>query len=264
MIRIALCGLGGRMGQALRQLIEPAEDLVLAGGIDREGRYGPEARALGCDLVHTPQRAAALLAEADVLIDFSTPEALRAVLDQGGSALEGKALIVGTTGLGPEEEERLEAAARRAAVVSAANFSVGVNLLLGLAEQAARILTEDRFDVEIVEAHHRRKVDAPSGTALALARAVARGRAAELDELRRDGRSGITGERPAGEIGLHAVRGGGIVGEHRVMFLGDAERVELVHAASDRQLFAEGALLAARWAHGRAPGRYGMADVLGF
>jgi 4-hydroxy-tetrahydrodipicolinate reductase len=262
MIRVAVCGAAGRMGQALRALVAAAEDLTLSGGIDRGLRS--EAGGLDGLQVVAPDGAAQLLDESDVVIDFSAPAALRALLVHGTEALAGKALIVGTTGLTTEEDALLGRAAERSAVVVAANFSVGVNLLLSLTEQAARVLTEERFDVEIVEAHHRRKVDAPSGTALALARAVARGRAAELDALRRDGRSGHTGERPAGEIGLHAVRGGSVVGEHRVLFLGDAERVELVHSASSRELFAEGALLAARWAHGRKPGRYDMAAVLGF
>ena len=264
MIRIALCGISGRMGQTLRALIEPAEDLTLAAGLDREPLSGPAARELGCDLIVTPEAAADALAASDVIIDFSTPAALHTLLAQHPDAFAGKALIVGTTGLGTAEAELLERAAERAVVVVAANFSIGVNLLLGLAEQAARVLTEERFDVEIVESHHRRKVDAPSGTALAIAQAVAQGRGADLEEVRRDGRSGATGARPVGEIGLHAVRGGSIVGEHRVLFLGLAERLELVHVATDRQLFAEGALLAARWAHGRSPGRHGMADVLGF
>lgn len=264
MTRIALCGVAGRMGQTLRRLIEQAEDLQLSGGIDREPVSGEAARALGCERILAAAGAAPVILESDVVIDFSAPAALRALLEHGASALAGKALIVGTTGLGPEDEARLDALAQAACVVSAANFSVGVNLLLGLAEQAARVLGDERFDVEIVEAHHRRKVDAPSGTALALANAVARGRAVSLDEVRRDGRSGETGARPTGEIGLHALRGGGVVGEHRVLFLGESERIELVHAAADRSLFAEGALVAARWASGRRAGRYAMTDVLGF
>lgn len=149
------------------------------------------------------------------------------------------------------------------AVLQAANFSIGVNLLLRLAEEAARTLPAEGYDVEIVETHHRRKADAPSGTALALGRAVAAGREARLEELRRDGRSGVTGERAVGEIGMHALRGGDVVGEHQVLFIGARERIELTHAAGDRALFADGALLAARWIAGKQPGRYQMREVLG-
>jgi 4-hydroxy-tetrahydrodipicolinate reductase len=263
-IRLAISGIAGRMGQALRRLIESSDDLQLTAGIDREARAGEGAARLGCLEVVVPGDAGRVLREADALVDFSAPAALRELLEADPGALAGRALVVGTTGLGEAEEALLAAVATSSPVVVAANFSVGVNLLLQLVQAAARVLTEERFDVEIVEAHHRRKVDAPSGTALALAEAAASARAAPLETVRRDGRSGQVGPRPAGEIGLHAVRGGAIVGEHRVHFIGDAERLELAHIASDRALFAEGALLAARWAAGRAPGRYRMSDVLGF
>jgi 4-hydroxy-tetrahydrodipicolinate reductase len=147
-------------------------------------------------------------------------------------------------------------------VLTAANFSVGVNVLLSLVATAAAALGPE-YEVEIVEAHHRRKEDAPSGTALALGRAVAGARGVELDAVRRDGRSGRPGARPAGEIGFHALRGGSIVGEHQVWLIGEMDRLELVHRAADRALFAEGALRAAAWLAGRAPGRYSMRDVLG-
>lgn len=252
------------MGQAVRRLIDEADDLQLAGGIDREPRAGEAAAGLGCPSVLTPDSAGSLLGASDAVIDFSSPGALRSLLEHAGAALAGRALVVGTTGLGEQEQALLRQVAERSPVVAAANFSVGVNLLLQLVRSAARVLPEDRFDVEIVETHHRRKVDAPSGTALALAEAAAAARAAPLETVRRDGRSGQVGARPAGEIGLHSVRGGGVVGEHRVHFLGEAERLELAHIAADRTLFAEGALLAARWALGRAPGLYRMSDVLGF
>lgn len=264
MIRLAISGIAGRMGQTLRRLIESSDDLQLTAGIDREALAGDAAARLGCLEVVTPAHAAGVLREADALVDFSAPAALAELLETDPEALMGRALVVGTTGLGEREEALLVAAARTSPVVVAANFSVGVNLLVQLVRAAARVLNEERFDVEIVEAHHRRKVDAPSGTALVLAEAAASARAAPLATLRRDGRSGQVGPRPAGEIGLHALRGGSIVGEHRVHFIGDAERLELAHIASDRALFAEGALLAARWAAGRAPGRYRMSDVLGF
>jgi 4-hydroxy-tetrahydrodipicolinate reductase len=208
-----------------------------------------------------PVTAGALVAESDVVIDFSSPAALRELLVTAGSSLAGRALVVGTTGLGEREQALLEEVSLHSPVVVAANYSIGVNLLLQLVQAAARVLSEERFDIEVVEAHHRRKVDAPSGTALARCGCAAR--AALLETVRRDGRWQV-GARPAGEIGIHSVRGGGVVGEHRVHFLGESERLELTHIASDRGLFAEGALLAARWAAGRAPGRYRMSDVLGF
>lgn len=258
-VRIVLSGATGRMGQTLARLIHADDALRLVGGI---GKQSEPACDVGCPLVDTPDHAAAMLADADVLVDFSAPELLRRILGLHGDALAGRAIVVGTTGLGDEDRGMLDAAAKQSAVLVAANFSVGVNLLLALAEQAARVLGDD-YDIEITEAHHRRKVDAPSGTALALGEAVARGRGVALGDVRVDGRSGQPGERPRGEIGFHAIRGGDIVGEHHVMLIGERERVELVHAAQDRALFAEGALRAARWIAGKPAGAYSMRDVLG-
>lgn len=259
-IRLVLSGATGRMGTALAELVRGDDALSLIAGIGR--RPEPDCD-IGCPLVETPETAGEWIREAEVIVDFSSPELIGRLLAMHGEALAGRALVVGTTGLTPEEQHGLDALAERAAVLQAANFSVGVNLLLALAERAARVLGGDAWDAEIVEAHHRRKTDAPSGTALALAEAVAQGRGVALADVRVDGRSGQPGPRPAGEIGLHAVRGGDIVGEHRLMFVSDRERVELVHIAQDRRLFAEGALRAARWIAGRAPGRYTMRDVLG-
>ena len=257
-VRIVVSGASGRMGSTLARLAAEDGGFALVGGLDRDGAGAgaafPELR--------TAADAASLLGGADAVIDFSAPEFLRSLLASAGDALAGKALVVGTTGLGPEEEALLDRAAERSAVLTAANFSVGVNVLLALVEQAARALG-DSYDVEIVESHHRRKEDAPSGTALALGAAVAVGRGVELASVRRDGRSGRPGARPAGEIGFHAVRGGSVVGEHDVMFIGDLDRVEIVHRASDRALFAAGALRAARWLVGRPAGRYEMRQVLG-
>jgi 4-hydroxy-tetrahydrodipicolinate reductase len=203
-----------------------------------------------------------VIRDVNVVIDFSAPAATRALATTHGDALAGRALVIGTTGLDDEEERALDALATRTAVLVAANFSVGVNLLLGLVERAARVLDAAYYDAEITETHHGGKADAPSGTALALGRAIAAGRGVALDEVRRDSRSGQTGERPRGEIGFHALRGGAVVGEHHVHFLGARERIELAHHAADRALFAEGALVAARWIDGRPPGRYTMSDVL--
>jgi 4-hydroxy-tetrahydrodipicolinate reductase len=252
------------MGRSVVELAAAAApDLHVAGGIARVCRSGDQARALGVDRVETTDNAGALLRDADVLVDFSSPDALSELLRTQSGALAGKPLVVGTTGLDASAQRLLDECAQSSAVLVAANFSVGVNLLLGLAETAARALDTVGYDVEIVELHHGRKSDAPSGTALALGEAVARARGQELGEARRDGRSGRTGERPTGEIGFHAVRGGSAVGEHHVLFLGQRDRLELTHAAADRSLFADGALTAARWLLGKPPGRYTMRQVLG-
>lgn len=258
-VPVVLSGATGRMGQTLAALMADDGAVRLVGGIGRMPERGCD---IGCAIVETPETAGAWIAEADVVIDFSAPELLRRLLQMHADALAGKAIIVGTTGLTPDEGELLRAQARRSAVLQAANFSVGVNLLVALAEQAASVLGDD-YDIEIVEAHHRRKADAPSGTALALGEAVARGRAVKLADVRVDGRSGRPGERPRGEVAFHAVRGGDIVGEHEVMLIGERERITLGHVAQDRALFAEGALRAARWMAGKAPGTYTMKDVLG-
>lgn len=258
-LRVVLSGVTGRMGTVLAELIRVDDGIELVGGIGRIPERGCD---VGCPIVETPETAGAWIREADVVIDFSSPELFGRLLEGQGDALAGKALVVGTTGLGDDGERALDEAARRMAVLPAANFSIGVNLLLALAERAAAVLG-DGYDAEVVEAHHRRKADAPSGTALALGEALARGRGVPLADVRTDGRSGISGERPRGEIGFHAVRGGDIVGEHRVMLIGEREQVELGHVARDRALFAEGALRAAHWLAGKPAGRYTMRDVLG-
>ncbi len=258
-LRVVLSGVTGRMGTVLAELIRVDDGIELVGGIGRIPERGCD---VGCPIVETPETAGAWIREADVVIDFSSPELFGRLVEGQGDALAGKALVVGTTGLGAEGERALDEAARRTAVLPAANFSIGVNLLLALAERAAAVLG-DGYDAEVVEAHHRRKADAPSGTALALGEALARGRGVALADVRADGRSGTSGERPRGEIGFHSVRGGDIVGEHRVMLIGEREQVELGHVARDRALFAEGALRAARWLAGKPAGRYTMRDVLG-
>jgi 4-hydroxy-tetrahydrodipicolinate reductase len=252
-IDLVICGIRGRMGQTLVRLAEAHPDLRIIGGIDQQS---------GGDVV-TIDDAHVLLPRAQVVIDFSAASATDALIERCGDALHARAIVIGTTGLGDATQQRIDALATHAAVVQAANFSIGVNLLVSLARRAGAVLDAAQYDVEIVEAHHKRKADAPSGTALALAQAVASGRGVSLGEQRIDGRSGQTGARPDGQIGLHAVRGGGIVGDHSVMFIGERERVELRHEAFDRALFAEGALTAARWIARRAPGRYTMDDVLG-
>jgi len=257
-LKLVLSGATGRMGTALRRLIEADSELELVGGIDR----ADAAERVGGVRVAPLASSADLIRQADAVIDFSAPAFLGSLLREHSESLAGKALLVGTTGLGDAERSLLQAQAERGPVLVAANFSVAVNLLLILAEQAARVLGPE-YDVEIVEAHHRRKEDAPSGTALALGEAVARGRSVELGSVRRDGRSGRPGARPAGEIGFHAIRGGDLIGEHDVMFIGELDRLTLSHHAADRSLFAAGALRAARWLVGRPAGQYSMQDVLG-
>jgi 4-hydroxy-tetrahydrodipicolinate reductase len=171
--------------------------------------------------------------------------------------------VIGTTGLSAEQEQALRAAASSTAIMRAANMSLGVNLLLGLTEQVARALGADAFDIEILEMHHKHKVDAPSGTALALGQAAARGRGVDLGEMADRARDGMTGARRTGAIGFAALRGGDVVGDHVVIFAGAGERVELAHRATDRGIYARGAVTAARWLHGRPAGLYRMADVLG-
>ena len=202
----------------------------------------------------------AALAAADAVIDFTTPAATVALSARAASA--GVAHVIGTTGFAQADIDALAPAAARIPVVRAGNMSLGVNLLVEITRQVARALDDD-FDVEIVEAHHRHKVDAPSGTALMLGTAVAEGRGVALDAVADRGRDGITGARARGAIGFAALRGGDVVGEHDVIFAGDGERIVLRHLASDRAVFARGALKAALWAVGRAAGAYDMRDVLG-
>jgi 4-hydroxy-tetrahydrodipicolinate reductase len=203
------------------------------------------------------------LSAADVVIDFTTP-AVSAALATTCAARGGPALVIGSTGFDAAQIAEIEAAARRVAIVRAGNFSLGVNMLMGLVEQAARALGPEAYDVEIFEAHHHRKVDAPSGTALMLGAAAAKGRGVELAKVAKHARDGITGVRTPGEIGFSVLRGGGIVGEHSVTFAAEDEILTLSHSARDRSLFARGAVAAAVWVAGRPAGAYDMRDVLGF
>ena len=261
--KIVISGATGRMGQTLVTLIAQNRDFELLGGIDRERKVGGDAARYGFRMIETADSAGELLAHADVVLDFSAVAGLHALLTLRQTELAGKGIVIGTTGLTPDVLRALAHASVTSPVIISANFSVGVNLVLGLVDAAARVLDETLYDVEIVEAHHRQKVDAPSGTALALGHAVANGRSAALESLRRDGRSGHSGPRRSGEIGFHAMRGGDIVGDHRVHFIGMRERIEIAHSAQDRGLFAEGALVAANWIVGKSPGSYSMKEVLG-
>jgi 4-hydroxy-tetrahydrodipicolinate reductase len=240
------------MGQAVAAIVRASEGLQLAAGFDR-----PEADQTGLVPVDDA------LAAADVVIDFTTAEA-SAALAERCAGLGGPGLVIGSTGFDAAQLARIAAAGRRVAIVRAGNFSLGVNMLMGLVEQAARALGPDAYDIEVFEAHHRRKVDAPSGTALMLGEAAAAGRGVALSAVAQRVRDGITGARPEGEIGFSVMRGGGIVGEHSVVFAADEEILTLSHSALDRGLFARGAVAAARWLAGKAPGEYDMQDVLGF
>jgi 4-hydroxy-tetrahydrodipicolinate reductase len=263
-IGIGIAGCAGRMGRTLIGEIVAASDLRLAGGTVEPGVLGIVDRAALFALAHgefpVTDDPDTLFRSADVVIDFTSPAAARRHAALAGRI--GTALVVGTTGLAPEDDAAIAVAAGTAPIVRAANMSLGVNLLIGLAERVAAALGPD-FDIEIVEMHHRHKRDAPSGTALALGHAAARGRNATLDAVAQRGRDGDTGPRPAGAIGFAALRGGDVVGDHTIVFAGPGERIELTHKATDRQIFARGAVAAARWAARRPPGLYSMADVLG-
>ena len=264
-MRLVVAGAAGRMGRALVQVIDETVGATLVGAIERAGSpaIGQDAGLLaGCGKAGVEITADALsaIAAADGLLDFTTPQTTVAL-----ATLAAQARIVhitGTTGLQPQDFARLEAAARHAVVVQSGNMSLGINLLAALVERAARTLGPD-FDIEIVEMHHRAKVDAPSGTALLLGAAAAKGRAVDLESKSVRSRDGHTGARPEGAIGFAALRGGSVVGDHRVIFAGAGERLELAHVAEDRSIFARGAVKAALWGQGRKPGLYSMIDVLG-
>jgi 4-hydroxy-tetrahydrodipicolinate reductase len=264
-IRIGISGSGGRMGRMLVAEVKATPGVCLSGGAEAAGsqylgRDIGELAGIGPVGLAVTADAAALFARSDVMIDFSTPEASAA--HAGIAAQTRTALIIGTTGLAADHNAVLAEAAKSAAILWAPNMSLGVNLLLGLVEQMARSLAED-YDIEILEMHHRHKVDAPSGTALALGRAAAKGRGIELDAHSQRVRDGITGPRRSGDIGFATLRGGDNPGEHRVIFATEGEQLEVAHRASSRRVFARGAVRAAIWAVGKAPGLYGMKDVLG-
>ena len=269
-MKIAVMGVAGRMGRELVKAVHAqsgraqSEARVL-GGIEPAG-----SPAIGQDIgllagvgalgVKVSSDALALIAEADAILDFTRPAA---TVEFAGLAANARIVhIIGTTGLEPRHEAAIEAAARHATIVKAGNMSLGVNLLVALTRRVAQALDAD-FDVEIVEMHHKHKVDAPSGTALMLGQAAAEGRGIVLDGHDARGRDGVTGERRRGDIGFAALRGGNVVGEHTVIFAGEGERIELTHIATDRGLFARGAVKAALWGRGKPPGLYAMSDVLG-
>jgi 4-hydroxy-tetrahydrodipicolinate reductase len=259
-VKLAIAGAAGRMGRTLIEAVLRADDLSLAAALEAPGHplLGNDAgEACGINLTAD---VAAAIAAADCIIDFTRPEGTLAHLDACVAA--GKRAVVGTTGFSAGEKARVVAAAGKIPLVLAPNFAVGVNVTFKLAELAARILG-DGYDVEILEAHHRHKVDAPSGTALALGAAVAGALGRDLGSCAVYGRAGITGERDPKTIAFHAIRGGDIVGEHTVIFAGEGERVEVAVRSGSRMTYAMGALRAARWVQGKPSGLYDMFDVLG-
>ncbi|WP_181700392.1 4-hydroxy-tetrahydrodipicolinate reductase [Chthonobacter albigriseus] len=264
-MKLVVVGAAGRMGRTLIRAVATTPGVVLSGAIEREGAadLGRDAGLLagvgelGVPVTDDPLPA---FAAAEGVLDFTTPAASVAFAELAAQARI--VHVVGTTGCSAEDEAKFDAAARHAVVVKSGNMSLGVNLLASLVRRAAKSLGPE-WDIEIVEMHHRMKVDAPSGTALLLGGAAAEGRAIRLEDAAVRGRDGQTGVRPQGAIGFAALRGGTVVGDHAVIFAGAGERIELTHRAEDRALFATGALRAALWGRGRKPGRYSMADVLG-
>lgn len=264
-LSVAITGASGRMGQTLIGLVNASDKMTLTGAIERTGhawvgRDVGEMMGGGALGVTVTDDAAAALADADAVIDFTAPQATIAFAALAAQA--GIVHVIGTTGMSEDEIAALAPHGEKATIIRAGNMSLGVNLLTQLTKRVAAALDTD-YDIEIIEAHHNQKVDAPSGTALMLGEAAAEGRGVKLADVSDRGRDGITGARKTGDIGFTAIRGGDIIGEHDVMFAAAGERIILRHVASDRSVFARGALKAALWGHGRAAGQYDMLDVLG-
>jgi 4-hydroxy-tetrahydrodipicolinate reductase len=263
-IRVVVAGAAGRMGQTLIRLLAESNDLVLAGALEAPHHpdLGQDAGVLaglkpaGVALTDDPLPA---IASAHAIIDFTVP---KVSVELAALAAQARIVhVIGTTGFAPADEAKIAAAARHAVIVKSGNMSLGVSLLAALVKKAAKALPD--FDIEIVEMHHRNKVDAPSGTALLLGQAAAEGRDIALEGNSLRGRDGITGKRNDGAIGFASLRGGTVIGEHEVILAGPGERLVLAHVAEDRAIFAQGALAAARWGQGKKPGLYAIADVLG-
>jgi 4-hydroxy-tetrahydrodipicolinate reductase len=263
-MKVAVMGVAGRMGQELVRAAHVA-GCSIVGGVERAG-----SPVIGSDVgvvsgllplgVPVTSDAIDVISRCDGILDFTSP---KATVEFAGLAANARAVhVIGTTGLSAEDEAQIAAAARHAPIIKAGNMSLGVNLLVALARRVAEALDED-FDIEILEMHHRDKVDAPSGTALMLGAAAAEGRGIELGKRAVKAREGHTGPRQRGDIGFATLRGGSVVGDHRVIFAGAGERVELAHVAGDRSIFARGAVKALQWGYGKAPGLYSMSDVLG-
>ena len=258
-MRLAVTGAGGRMGRSLIEAIESDGALTLAAALDAAGSPAV-GQAAGQGEVRVSADLDAAVRACDALIDFTRPEGTLKHLE--ACVKHGRAMVIGTTGFSAAQLQAVREAGKRIAIVLSPNFAVGVNVLFKLVDTAARALAEG-YDIEIVEAHHRHKVDAPSGTALRLGEIAAQASGRALEKAAVHGRQGDVGERTGGEIGFHAVRGGDIVGEHTVMFAGTGERLELVVRSQSRMTYASGAVRAAKWLRKRPAGVYDMADVLG-
>jgi 4-hydroxy-tetrahydrodipicolinate reductase len=263
-MKVAVMGVAGRMGQELLRAAHTA-GCSIVGAIERQGSpmLGADAGVVaGLSPIGIPVTCDAIeaISRCDGILDFTSP---KATVEFAGLAANARAVhVIGTTGLSPDDEAHIAAAARHAPIIKAGNMSLGVNLLVALTRRVAEALDED-FDIEIVEMHHRDKVDAPSGTALMLGAAAAEGRGIDLRQRSVRQRDGVTGPRNRGDIGFATLRGGSVVGEHRVIFAGPGERIELAHVAGDRSVFARGAVKALLWGRGKPPGLYSMTDVLG-
>jgi 4-hydroxy-tetrahydrodipicolinate reductase len=264
-LQIGILGASGRMGQMLIRAVCENENCLLVGALEREGSQaiGQDAGVLaGLPPVGIPvsDDPLPLFAKAQAVIDFTSPQA---TTTYAGLAAQARIVhVIGTTGLSDNDFKKLDAAAYHATIIQSGNMSLGVNVLAGLVRQAAQALSLD-YDIEILEMHHRHKVDAPSGTALLLGEAAAQGRSIALKDVSVRVRDGHTGARRTGDIGFATLRGGSVVGDHSVILAGTGERIELTHRAEDRMIFARGAVTAALWGRDKKPGRYGMGDVLG-
>ncbi len=264
-MRLAIAGAAGRMGRVLTRIVHESEGLEVAGGLEPKGsaHVGHDMGSLagiGEIGVKVSDHPLELFTRIDGIIDFTAPAASLELADLAAQARI--VHVIGTTGIATADEAKLKAAARHARIVKSGNMSLGVNLLAALVKEVAAALPEE-FDIEVLEMHHRHKVDAPSGTALMLGAAAAEGRGIDLGARAIRSRDGHTGARPGGDIGFATLRGGSVVGEHTVIFAGPDERVELAHKAGSRDIFARGAVTAARWAFDKKPGFYDMSDVLG-
>jgi 4-hydroxy-tetrahydrodipicolinate reductase len=264
-MKLVVTGASGRMGRMLTRAIKETSGVVLHAALEREGSpaLGQDAGLLagiGANGVLISDDPLAAFVAADGVLDFTAPAATRQFAELAAQA--GLVHVIGTTGLAKEDFARIDAAGRHTVMIQSGNMSLGVNLLAALVKRAAKALGEE-FDIEVLEMHHRHKVDAPSGTALLLGQAAAQGREINLDQRSVRSRDGHTGPREAGDIGFATLRGGSVIGEHSVIFAGAGERIEFTHKAEDRSLFAAGAVKAALWGRGKKPGVYSMMDVLG-
>jgi 4-hydroxy-tetrahydrodipicolinate reductase len=260
-IRVVIAGASGRMGRTLVRAVHESADLSLLGALEAPGQsdLGQDAGVLAgipANGIVVTDDPLPLIANAQAIIDFTTP---KVSVELAALAAQARIVhVIGTTGLSPDDERKIKAASRHAVIVKSGNMSLGVSLLVALVKQAAKALPD--FDIEILEMHHRHKVDAPSGTALLLGRASAEGRDVSLEDKKTESHDGVRGN---GMIGFSSLRGGTVIGEHKVIFAGAGERIELGHIAEDRTIFARGAVAAVRWGQGKKPGLYGMMDVLG-